>query len=215
MKISNQLKHDLEEVKRLFPKLVYCTSDKLRALKGAIDICDSNGQYWDTFKIVVTIPEKYPYAVPVLVEISEKIDREDNRHISKGGICCVEITHELLYKARRGIKMVEFIREQAYPYLANQLYFDLEGNYANGEYGHYFDGVVQFYAEKLKLSDPNLIILILNQVIENKLPHRNDPCLCGKGKFKNCHKKELEFLKTVGKAQLQEDLKGFKLLTVN
>lgn len=215
MKIQNQLKHDLEEVKSLFPKLVYCTSKDLRALKGDIDICDSNGQYWDTFKIVVTIPENYPYGVPILLELSEKIDREDDRHISKNGICCIEITHELLYQAKRGIRMIEFIRDQVYPYLANQLYFDVEGDYANGEYRHHFDGIVEFYNQKLRLSDPNVIVSIIELIIENKLPSRNNLCPCGKEKYKNCHEKELEFLKTVGKDQLQEDLKGFKQLLIS
>lgn len=215
MKIRNQLKHDLEEVKNLFPKLVYCTNKELRALKGDIDICDNNGQYWDTFRIVVTIPEKYPYAVPVLVEISEKIDRVNDRHLTKDGVCCVEMTHLLLYKAKLGIRMTEFIRDHVYPYLANQLYFDVKGNYANGEYGHYFEGIVEFYDKKLGLSDPNIIISIIALIIENKLPSRNSLCPCGKAKYKNCHEKDLEFLKIVGKDQLLEDLKGFKQVIVN
>lgn len=204
------LKKDLEEVKNFFPKLVYCTNKDLRCLKGKLDICDTKGQYWDSFEIAIEIPKNYPHGVPIVLELSDNIDRDDDRHISQEGFCCVDITHELLFQAKRGIKMIDFIKVQVYPYLANQLYFDSVGEYANGEYQHHFDGVKQFYKEKLGLTDPKIIIALLELIIDNKLSSRNSPCPCGGTKIKNCHENEVKFLKSVGKKQLQDDLRGFQ-----
>jgi len=214
MKASTLLKHDLEKVKNLFPKLEYCTNKKYRVLKGEIDICDVKGKYWDSFKIAIQIPINYPNGVPIVLELSDNIVRDDSRHISKEGFCCIDITHQLLFQAKRGIKMLNFIRDQVYPYLANQLHFDSTGEYANGEYKHHFSGVKQFYNEKLRLTDSNTIVHIIELILKNKIPSRNLLCPCGIKKFKNCHEEELSFLKTVGKNQLQQDLIEFKKLII-
>lgn len=210
MRNNGLLIKDLNEVRSIFPKLKYSTNKDFKILKGEIDIFDSNGVYWDSFTIAVEVPKKYPNAVPQVLELSNNIERIDDRHISKDGVCCIGITHELLFKARKGIRMIDFIKNSVYPYFANQLYFLSHGEYANGEYAHHFNGVKQFYKEKLGLNDIPLIINILELIILNKVPSRNSTCPCGLKKIKHCHNSQIEFLKSIGKPQIKSDLHQFK-----
>lgn len=212
MRTSKLLETDLEEIQEIFPKLKYFIKDDLRAVRGEIDICDCEGNYWETFKIAVVIPKNYPFGVPQLLELSKIIERDKDRHISEEGLCCVDMDHELLVQSKKGIKLLDFIKNQVYPFLCNQLYFDLESEYANGEYQHYFDGVRQFYSRRLRLDDPALIVKILQLVLANKVPKRNVICPCGKDKIKKCHEKEINFLKSVGAQKLKKDLIEFQKL---
>jgi hypothetical protein len=88
-----------------------------------------------------------------------------------------------------------------------------KGNYANEEYEHHFDGVIQFYNEKLQLKDNPVIVKILTSVINNDIPGRNQFCVCGEEiKIKNCHLSTIHFLKSLSKDRIQKDLDGFKNL---
>lgn len=212
MKQNNVLKRDLKEIEEFFPKLAYFETDKFQLVKGDIDICDTEGNYWETFKIAVVIPENYPFGVPQLFELSNIIDRSDKRHISKEGLCCVDMDHELIVKSRKGIKLVNYIKDEVYPFLSNQLYYQIEKKYASGDYKHYFEGVIQYYDQRLGLKKPELIIEFIEMILNNNLPGRNDPCPCGNGKFKFCHEQRIDFLKSVGKDRLKKDLSGFREL---
>jgi len=214
--INNTLERDISQFLDTYSKFTYKERSKMKSsiLKGEIDICDVEGNYWDSFNIEIYIDkQKYPYCVPIIKETSKKIKRIDEWHISENGFCCLEIDHELEYMSKRGINIVSFYQEKIYPFFTNTLYKKQNGNYANNEYKHHFDGVIQFYSEKLKLVDVSLIIKILNTVISNNIPGRNEPCVCGnKTKIKKCHLTIIDFLKNLSKSRLQKDLKGFKEL---
>ncbi|MBI3134078.1 MAG: hypothetical protein HYZ14_05320 [Bacteroidetes bacterium] len=207
-----KLDNDIKRIKECFPKLKYLGTKQSRVFVGDIDICDTQGNYWNTFRIKVVVPAFYPFAVPTLFELSRNIKRKKSRHISEDGKCCVDVDHELLHWASRGISVYEFIKLKVYPFLANQLYYDSEKHYANGEYLHEFDGVRQFYSQKLNLDQPAIIVSILEMILANNLPGRNDGCPCGQPKFKFCHEKSVEFLKSVGAPKLISDLTEFKKL---
>lgn len=212
MNVNKLLYKDVEVVNKIFPKLRFAEKGKSDywLLHGELDICDIKGVYWDTFLIEINIPITYPYCIPEVREISQIIPRTSNRHISLDGICCLDITHRLLYMAKKGIQLTDFIRNKVYSYFANQLYYDANKFYAGEEFAHNFNGVVQFYKESLNLSDSKIIISILQHILTNQLPGRNEYCSCGsKTKFKKCHSESVEFLKFLGKERIIDDLNGF------
>jgi hypothetical protein len=209
--MATQLSKDIKEVNNAFPKLNYFDKSEGIFFKGELDICDTKGNYWDTFTIGITIPKNYPFGVPLLFEISNIIPREDDRHIDKNGLCCVDIEHELLYLSRQGIRIIDFIRDKVYPFFANQLYFKEEGKYSNGEYKHRFEGIVQFYNERLNITDNKEAIKILQTLLEGKNHSRNELCFCGsEKKLKHCHLESVIFLKTLGNKCLIRDLEEFE-----
>lgn len=215
MKNIKLLKKDFAEVENRFPKLKYRASseNKLGLLVGELDICDAAGDYWDTFNIAIQIPENYPFGIPIVMERSQIIPRETDRHISEEGICCLDVEHRLLYLAKKGIRLADFIATKVYPYFANQLFYRETGRFAGEEYAHYFEGVRQFYAEELKLTHRDVALSFLQLILTNRLPRRNDKCPCGsQSKYKNCHSTSVITLQTIGQDRLKKDMEGFAAL---
>lgn len=210
---KKQFEADYQYACDQFPKLRrYFWNEELKfwVIDGELDICDTRGEYWDTFDIKIVVPNTYPYCVPYVLETGQKIPREDDRHISKEGICCLDIEHRLLHMSRRGIRLADFITDKVYPYFANQIYYESEKHYSSGEYRHHFGGVKQFYEEDLQITSTEEVVLILNHILNEKELERNDPCFCGKDKYKRCHLDTVKFLKSVGKEQLKLDLSKFQ-----
>lgn len=212
---KSKFEKDFCEVAQLFPKLNYKRNDKSKSwtIYGKLDICDNVGDYWDTFDIAIYVSDAYPYCIPLVKERSKFICREPDWHIDQDGYCCVDIEHKLLILKRKGINLAEFIKSKVYPYFANQVYKKSQNDYAAGEYGHNFDGIKQFYVEDLNIKNISLAIDILSRILNHRLPGRNDPCLCGNGKFKKCHFHSSEFLKSIPREQLKNDLIEFKNLS--
>lgn len=213
---NNLLERNINSFLNTYPKFKYYERPKKKCsiLKGVIDICDVDGNYWDSFNIEIFIEkQKYPYTVPIVKETSKKIERTDEWHISEDGFCCLDIDHELEYMSKRGMNIISFYQEKVYPFFTNAMYKMKNGDYANEEYKHHFDGVIQFYNEKLKLNNVSVITKILTSVIDNHIPGRNQFCVCGKEvKIKKCHLSSIDFLKSLPKDRLQKDLEGFKNL---
>ena len=207
--INSLLKKDITQFLNIYPKFSYDERTKMKysILTGEIDICDVNGNYWDTFKIAIHLEKsKYPHTIPLVKETSRKIIRNDDWHISDDGFCCLDIDHELEYLSKRGINITSFYQKYIYPFFANTLYKKQNGEYANNEYNHDFEGVIQFYKEKLKLNDVFLIIKILNVILINKIPERNQLCVCGNNiKIKKCHLNTIDYLKSLSKERIKKD----------
>ncbi len=204
---------DFKQLTDHFPKLYdYSINQTNNAwlISGEIDICDVEGNYWDTFKIKIQVPFSYPHCVLRVQEINEKIERVEHRHVDELGICCLDIEHKLLVMKTRGINLISFMKDKIYPFFANQLYYEKEGKFANGEFLHRFEGIRQFYFEDLKVDSTKEAILLLEFILSKEKLGRNDSCFCRKGKYKDCHLDIVEFLKSVGKNQLEIDLRLFK-----
>jgi hypothetical protein len=209
------LERDLKKFLEIYPRFFYkeCYGKEFSILSGEIDICDTAENYLDSFDIEVLIQtNKYPLCIPIVREISKKIERTEEWHISTEGICCLDIDHKLVNQAKRGINLLDFYQNKIYPYFANTIYRMKFGKYSNGEYSHFFRGVQQFYMEKFNLSDGQIIVRILEIILNGKIPMRNDrPCICGEDKkFKYCHIEMVGFLKSLSRERLTSDLDGFK-----
>jgi hypothetical protein len=210
----SQFEKDFVAVTERFPKLSFYHSKKSNAwvISGELDICDIAGVYWETFLIRVVVPVAYPYCVPVTSEVSTKIPRDIDWHMSRNGTCCVDIDHRLLSMASRGIKIVDYMSTKVYPFFANQVYRLERQVYAGDEYAHYFNGVRQFYLKDLHLNTEQAFALLGNLLSKNRAG-RNDLCPCGSNrKFKHCHDEAAQLLLSIGITQLQKDYTGFKLL---
>ncbi|WP_284650740.1 hypothetical protein [Flavobacterium terrisoli] len=211
-KIS-QFERDFIQVKESFPKLVYgwIKKDKLWVISGELDICDVKGDYWNTFNIGILVSETYPYCVPVVFERSEITPRDIDWHISKEGICCVDSDNKLLAMSRLGINIKDFIAEKVYTYFANQLFKLEEKVYAGAEYKHHIDGVIQYYLEDLRIPTVENILVFLEMILNKADLTRNRMCPCSSGeKIKNCHEKEIETIKSLGREKITSNLKKIR-----
>ena len=209
---STLLYNDVKEAIAKFPKLEYRlkTEYNSHALEGELDICDKLGNYRGSFEIMILLPINYPFGVPIVVEKSNHIPRDRNWHVSSEGVCCLDIDHKLLFASKSGIKISEFIGKWVYSFFANYIYRSENKEYANGEYAHEFAGIKQFYLDDLRLSDSELILKILNQILVGSVPKKYDRCLCGNGKrFDKCHFEVTYFLSALGNDRIKMDIEGF------
>ena len=86
---TSQFRKDFSIANGLYPKLKsgWSAEHKMWIIKGDLDICDSEGEFWDTFNIAILVPKGYPYIIPVVVEVSKLIPRDIDWHISSEGVC--------------------------------------------------------------------------------------------------------------------------------
>lgn len=210
--MNPKLKNDIEQFVQLYPMFsVIKSDDKKVELKGVIDIIDTDGNYWDNYDIKIVVPiYKYPNIIPQVYENSKKIIRENDWHISVDGECCLDITHNLILLQNKGVDLISFYKEKAYPFFANHQYKLRTGSYANGDYPHLFDGIKYFYENEIGLFDDEVIIKILSSILKNRLPQKLAICLCGKNKYKHCHLPTVTKLIRFGKQRLSEDLVLFQ-----
>lgn len=177
-------------------------------LEGPLEIYDINGKKRGFFEVQILIPVKsYPYSFPILSEISNKIPKVLDRHINKDGSCCVAILQEQIIEAQKGISVIEFIKKYAIPFFANQIYFEENKKWVNGDYLHGKPGQIQFYFEIFDSSNPGVILNGMELALNNKKIGRNDPCYCGSSKkYKKCHEGSLSNIRMLGSDKLAEDI---------
>ena len=206
------LDKDLNEVLEMFPKLKLFEKDKKKTISGEIDIFDAAGNYVNSFDINVAVPRNYPHGFPLLFETSNKFEHIPDRHINEDGSCCVCSLQESDLISQKGIAIKDFFLGYVVPYLANQLYFDSEEEWANGDYEHGSEGILQFYQELFEMEAIEEVINLLS-FLNTKKMNRNDDCFCGKKeKLKRCHLQTYTIIKDLSKRRIEYDILALKWL---
>lgn len=208
-----KFERDFVEVENRFPKLRYFQDVKLQTWKitGELDICDIEGMYWNTFSIIILVPQSYPYCVPIVIEKSTIIPRDEDWHISEQGVCCIDVTHKLTVESRTGINICKFISDKVYPFFANQLHKIHKKSYAGEEYAHHFEGILQYYYEEHDMPDEQSILYLLSHIVNNRKTDRNDNCPCGSyKKAKHCHLDSIAYIRRLGIEKIKDDIEKIK-----
>lgn len=207
--IVKELRNDLVSVLKYYPELeLNYTNEIPTGLEGYLEVFDKDLEVRGEFNVKIIIPGNYPYGFPSMREISRIIPREIDRHVYADGNCCLTILQKQILEARKGIKIRDFIETYSIPYLANQIYFEEYGEWANGEYLHGNKGIAQFYLEETKTKDYSEVLKVLTIVLNQKKIDRNHLCYCGSDqKFKKCHLDLIKNLELIGRRQLEEDFK--------
>ncbi|MGB5928244.1 MAG: hypothetical protein WBH03_08705, partial [Cyclobacteriaceae bacterium] len=178
-------------------------------IEGSIDICDPEGNYYDSFEITILVPDTYPHCIPTVREISDKLDKRGNWHFNRDESCCLDIYHRLLREGKPGIHILTFVKDKVYPYFANQVYRLKEGKYANGEFMHNEMGNIQFYLEDLKFPSLFIATKTLSLILDRKRII-NKKCFCGSTRsLKKCHISTYYFLASLPRIILIDDFMTF------
>lgn len=214
MQSSNQqlFELQLDEVIKHFPQLKRIAGSAGDFLKGILDIPNDDGEIIGSFMIEVKNREGFPYRFPTLYETGGDIRNEADWHKYPDDSCCITVEPDERLICRNGITVLEFVRQHAIAYFANQIHRVVEGGYKNGEYAHGPAGIWQFYSKLFKTSDMGKWIEYYDHVFTKKSIRigRNDTCFCGsEQKFKCCHEKVFQDLKWLGKDKVREQLLQF------
>lgn len=209
---NSKMNKDIAQVLEHYPKLELTEEKKRKFLKGEIDIFDVDGLYIESYEIKISIPLNYPYGFPVLYETSNKFPHIPDRHVNDEGSCCVCSLQEEDMVTQKGISIIDYIGAYVIPYLANQIYFEHTGLWANGDYEHDTDGIFQYYRELFKTESIEETTDLLSVLSESKM-NRNDLCFCGSNfKLKRCHIDTYRNIKNFQPKRLLEDLTALKRL---
>lgn len=109
-----------------------------------------------------------------------------------------------------GIVLTEFYMNLIYPFFANHQYKLKAGIYANGEYEHFEEGIVQFYKEEFGLENHERILKHLKLALGILKAQPNSKCpICGDIKYKKCCKKITDQLMIYERQRLFKDVEIF------
>lgn len=215
--MNRKLKKDLQEFFELYLSFEL-SNQKFNGhscILGRLDVIDDEGIFWKSFKLSILIDEdSYPYTVPQVYVKDEEIRRDQDWHIDRNGLCCLDIPHKLILMKNRRINISRFFKEVIYPFFSNYCYKEKVGKYANGEYDHDAKGIIQFYREEFGITDPQNAVQILNISLDstNKM-RRNDHCpICRSQKIKKCCWRTIKDLQRIDRKQLISDHEMFSSL---
>lgn len=154
-------------------------------IDGEIDVIDDEGSYWDTYKVKIIFPEKFPEKLFELYEVGGKIPKEPDWHNSSS--CCLSTNAIIYSELGDDLNLLNWLSKFAHPFLANHVYRLKTKKYANGEFKHYTAGIIQGYEKLFDLSGVRSVFHRLKGMC-HILNDRNAKCFCNSGKkIKNCY----------------------------
>lgn len=179
---------DIDYCLKFYPKLNRVQKEDTVIVLGEIPIIHSQMGEIDRYKVLITFPKEFPNCFPKVIETSNKIPRIADRHVNCDNTLCMAVHPEELAICKNGISFKFFLDKVLVPHLARETYQEQAGNYPDGEFGHGFEGVWEYYEDILNQKNRILIINELEQIVYSNWPNRKSACPCGSGiKFKKCH----------------------------
>lgn len=137
----------------------------------------------DSYMLEIVVPDKFPQALPKVMETGGKIPRDGNFHVNSDGTLCLGSPLRLLIKIQQSPSLTGFADQCLVPYLYAVSYKLIHGgDFVFGELAHGDQGIVDDYSKLLGLKDKHQVkqaikLLGMKKKIANKMPC---PCGCGK-----------------------------------
>lgn len=183
-------------------------------MHATIDIVDNDEVHWGSYDLLISFPLEYPNDLPILYEIGGRIKQDANWHRNSDFSCCIGTWVGEMMKYQGEVRFLDWMNRSVYPYLSNQLHKERHGHYANGEYAHDFEGIVQFYREWWNL-DLDGIIKRLKLITETEPHTTNERCFCGSGTlYRKCHSGQSKF-EGLPRSKFQDSLRLLKWYQMN
>lgn len=160
------------------------------------------------FEIVMKIPLGYPYEIPTVIEVGNKIDlKYEHRYIN--GQLCLGTNSEIILNCNGAITISYLIDAYVIPYLFSYRYYERYNEYPFGDRPHGAMGIVEAWKEVLGVKTvKEAYDIIKYAVLHTYRGHLPCPCNSGK-KTRDCHPVNTELLlklnnKLVKKILLEE-----------
>ncbi|MBK7440151.1 MAG: SEC-C domain-containing protein [Chitinophagales bacterium] len=179
---------------------------------GNFYLTNPQGDLIESFEIVILIGKAYPNVFPIVVLIDDKIEKNEDNHMSVDGIICFE--HDYITNAisKSGLRLYDF----ANYYLPKYFSWVLVKKYGAAqnlqEWAHGDEGTKQFYETLLGTTNKNTVRLFLENYCKAPKINRNDKCFCGnEKKLKHCHLEAAYYLKATSKQNISKDIALFAI----
>jgi hypothetical protein len=130
----------------------------------------------------IDFPSTYPEREPTAYETGGRFPRENDRHFSEGGSCCLWLPPRSKWDPRDPDALLRFL-DQLVAFYDDQLVYEAMGRWPRAEWGHGAVGYVEYLLEELGGATA-----VLDALAAGAVPGPNVPCPCGNGrKYKRCH----------------------------
>ncbi len=140
----------------------------------------------DSFDIEMLIPDPYPDMLPWVRETSGKID-SDYEHVFTDETLCLGVPIEMRRIFGQQPSLLGFVNKLVIPYFYGYCYWKKYGEHPFGEQKHGGEGVVEYYADKLNLTDEVTALAFVCFLYEHGYRGHHD-CPCGSGRrIRKCH----------------------------
>ena len=212
MESAKLIYQHFEEVISKYPKLRRpIEREDSWTIEGSIDVVDADGGYWDTYDVLILVPKEYPNDLPLLFESSKKIERHIDWHMVDNW-CCVGTRAKMFREMADSITLLKWLDGYAHPFLANHVYKMKTGNYADQEFSHGADGIIEGWEEILGFKGKKKILEQLRLMAGFQELPRNRPCYCGsRKKYKRCFiLKEAEHRMRIPLRQIGADITSIR-----
>lgn len=213
MDLSIRISNELKDLKKKYPRIgdLKKVGSSYEVI-GEIDLVDpDNNRIWETYKIKIRLSRFYPYEIPLLFELSYKISRTIDNHISENGECCLATRVEEKLILGKDYTLSDYVQKLVIPFLASQKLVDLGQERPNGEYSHHGLGILEYYKEKFNTNNIELVLNSLKVLTGEYKIIRNHLCYCGSLiKFKKCHEKTLKEFNIIDRQYIKKDLRDIE-----
>ncbi len=217
MNLESRLSKEFVLVQDRYPDLGKPKKEKNGfSITGNIQLIDpNNGSIWDTYQIKIELSYEYPSKVPSTYEVSKKVDRKSDNHVGENGKCCLAPRLEELLILGNDYTLIDYLDKLVIPFFASQKLIELGQGKGIGEYSHFGSGIIEYYKEKFKTSDINVILKSLYVLSSLQKYNRNEPCFCGSGKkYKHCHWKSLYDYFKINRMIFLDDIRDMEKTSV-
>jgi hypothetical protein len=171
----------ISEVLKAYPGLQYDAPSK--RFRGHIAVANN-----DEYDVEVDI-SVFPKALPLVCETSERIPPKADRHVYEdtGHFCFTTNARAAILLKKEVKTLPDFFEKMLLPFLSNNSYYEVNREYAQGEYAHGALGVVESYRDILGVESLECIGSVLYMHLHRHKRRPNDLCYCGSGlKIKRC-----------------------------
>lgn len=208
IKLANKLRSELSDYPNF--NITWVEDEGLIKIHGIIKL--NIGNNTTEFEVEIILNEDYPYLLPHVRELRNRIPWEKYRHVNEDGTLCFGINAEIREYFHIGEPINVFIEKILYPYFLEQWNYEITGKFQK-ELVHGTMALYNYYSKLFTTTDFRQIILLLNAIYQQKIKGHL-PCNCNSGLItRDCHGKVLiELSKKISPQQALKDLLIFKEL---
>jgi len=138
----------------------------------------------DSFHVQIRIPFSFPRELPVVIEKSKKIPRDNGYHIDEKGKCCLG-TELAIFDYLHQYKINSFsqyLEQVIIIHFFHIKHFLVTGEWLADPESHYTNGIIDSYKRIFNMTDKEIGVVVKGNFSGRSL------CLCKSGKrFNKCH----------------------------
>ena len=136
----------------------------------------------------------YPYARPIVWELSDKFPHTPKRHCFRDGDCCVALWEEWML-IRPDPSFRTYLDVAARNYFLSQFLFEHTGEWPYGQREHNYFGIQAAFSELLGVEDRYAPIVAMLGLLSHRYKVDRRPCYCGSNlPVRKCHQAQVATL---------------------